>query len=159
MNFGNIFGTHNLSQRLELEEEFAMSAIMQRKTATAKLSKAAAILAFAIGAMAIFSGGQVLLGQMPDYYVINWLPLYNYTLGIVTLVFTAVVIWQNHKLALAAVIATLSSHSLVFIILQTAYHDQVAPDSIRAMTLRIVVWAIILVLMLNRSRQQTTTHG
>lgn len=136
-----------------------MSATMQPKTVTSKLSKAAAILAFVIGAMAIFAGGQVLLGRMPDYYVINWLPLYNYTLGIVSLVFTAVVIWQNHKLALPAVIATLSSHSLVFIILQTAYRDEVAPDSIRAMTLRVVVWVIILGLMLGRSRQQKTSHG
>jgi hypothetical protein len=30
------------------------------------LSKTAALLAFVIGAMAIFAGGQVLLGQLPD---------------------------------------------------------------------------------------------
>ena len=37
------------------------------------LNKIAAILTltFIIGAMAVFAGGQVLLGRLPDYYVIN----------------------------------------------------------------------------------------
>ena len=48
------------------------------------LNKIAAVLAFIIGAMAAFAGGQVLLGKVPDYYVINWLPVYNYTVGILT---------------------------------------------------------------------------
>ena len=38
------------------------------------LNKIAAILAFGIGAMAVFAGGKVLLGNDPGYYVINWLP-------------------------------------------------------------------------------------
>ena len=33
------------------------------------LSKIAAVLAFIIGAMAVFAGGQVLLGRDPGYYV------------------------------------------------------------------------------------------
>lgn len=35
------------------------------------LNKNAAVLAFIVGAMAVFAGGQVLLGKLPDYYVIN----------------------------------------------------------------------------------------
>ena len=45
------------------------------------LTKAASILAFAIGAMAIFAGGKVLLGQDPGYYVIDWVPIYNFRLA------------------------------------------------------------------------------
>ncbi|MDZ7843225.1 MAG: hypothetical protein U5K99_00245 [Anaerolineales bacterium] len=40
-------------------------------------NRTAAALAFIIGAMAIFAGGQVLLGNMPDYYVLDWLPVFN----------------------------------------------------------------------------------
>ncbi len=117
-----------------------------------KLTKTASILAFAIGAMAIFAGGQVLLGRMPDYYVINWLPLYNYTVGVITFLFTAVVIWKSSKFALPAAITTLGMHTIVMIVLQTAYSDIVAPDSIRAMSVRIAVWIIVLALMLIQLR-------
>ncbi len=37
------------------------------------LTKIASILAFIIGGMAVFAGAQVLLGNDPGYYVINWL--------------------------------------------------------------------------------------
>lgn len=39
------------------------------------------------------------------------------------------------------------------LILQTAYEDVVAVDSIRAMTIRMIAWAIILSLMFIQSRK------
>jgi hypothetical protein len=116
-------------------------------------NKIASILAFAIGAMAIFAGGQVLLGQDPGYFVIDWLPVYNYTAGILTVFITAILIWTNSRFALAAAIGTFVVHSLVMAILQTAYLSVVAPDSIRAMTIRMVVWGIVLGLMLFQRRK------
>lgn len=116
-------------------------------------TKIASILAFMIGAMAIFAGGQVLLGKDPGYYVINWLPVYNYTAGILTFFITAILIWVNSKFALAAAIGTFSVHALVMVILQTAYRDVVAPDSIMAMTVRMVVWGIVLVLIFFQRRK------
>ena len=112
------------------------------------LTKAASILAFTIGAMAVFSGGKVLLGQMPDYYVIDWVPVYNFSVGLITVAFTAITLWRNGKLALPTAIATLSSHSIVMIVLQTIYRDVVAPESTKAMTVRITAWTIILTLLL-----------
>lgn len=120
---------------------------------TLNLSKIGSILAFVIGAMAIFAGGQVLLGNMPDYYVIDWLPIYNFTIGVITFFLTAILIWKNNQYALAAAIATLSGHTIVMFILQSAYRDVVAPDSIRAMTLRIGVWVVILGLLLVQWRR------
>lgn len=117
-------------------------------------TKIASILAFMIGAMAIFAGGQVLLGKDPGYYVINWLPVYNYTAGILTFFITAILIWVNNKFALAAAIGTFSVHALVMVILQTAYRDVVAPDSIMAMTVRMVVWGIVLVLIFFQQRKR-----
>lgn len=120
---------------------------------TLNLSKIGSILAFVIGAMAIFAGGQVLLGNMPDYYVIDWLPIFNFTIGVITFFLTAILIWKNNQYALAAAIATLSGHTIVMFILQSAYRDVVAPDSIRAMTLRIGVWVVILGLLLVQWRR------
>lgn len=112
-----------------------------------KLAKTAAVLAFIIGAMAIFAGGQVLLGKAMDYYVIDWLPIYNFILGLISAGFTAIIIWKGSKFAMPAAIATLISHGTVMLILQTAFRDVVASDSIIATTVRMVVWMIILALM------------
>ena len=116
-----------------------------------KLSKIASILAFIIGTMAIVAGGKVIIGIMPDYYVIDWLPVYNFSMGLISFFFTAVLIWKNSKYTLAAAVSTLGIHSIVMIILQTAYQGIVAPDSTRAMTLRIITWTIISALILTQS--------
>jgi hypothetical protein len=121
------------------------------------LTKIAAILALIIGAMAVFAGAQVLLGNDPGYYVINWVPVYNYTAGILTIFITAILIWRGSKLAWFAAITTFSFHTLVMIILQTVHRDVVAVDSIRAMTIRMIAWAIILVLMFAQSRKDKKT--
>ena len=103
------------------------------------LNKIAAALAFVIGVMAIFAGGQVLLGILPDYYVIDWLPIYNFIVGVVSASFSAIVIWKNSKLAMPTVVATLGLHTIVMLVLQAAYHNVVAPDSIKAMTVRLII--------------------
>jgi hypothetical protein len=117
------------------------------------LNRIAAILALVIGGMAIFAGGQVLLGKDPGYYVINWLVLYNYTAGILTVFITTILIWTNHRVTLPAAIGTFGIHALVILILLTAYRGIVAPDSLVAMTIRLIVWLIILGLMFTQLRK------
>ena len=111
------------------------------------ITKIAAVLSLIIGAMAIFAGGKVLLGIMPDYYVIDWLPLYNYTAGVLTVAVTAVLLWKNHRYGRSAAVAVFSAHALVLGILLAAYRPVVASDSLRAMVVRLVVWTIILALL------------
>jgi hypothetical protein len=123
------------------------------------LNKIAAALAFVIGVMAIFAGGQVLLGILPDYYVIDWLPIYNFVVGIASAFLTAILIWKNNRLALPAAITTFGLHAIVMVILQTAYHNVVAPDSIKAMTVRLVIWIIILILMIIQQRRKQVDNG
>lgn len=106
-------------------------------------SKLAALLALVIGLMAVFAGGKVLLGQMPDYYVINWLPVYNYSVGLLSALVTSVLLWRRHRLALPAALTTLGLHSGVMITLQVSYHQVVAVDSLRAMALRNGAWILI----------------
>ncbi|MBN1449568.1 MAG: hypothetical protein JW963_01010 [Anaerolineales bacterium] len=119
------------------------------------LNKIASILAFVIGAMAVVAGGRVLLGILPDYYVINWLPVYNFVMGVVSIFFSSIIIWKNNKFAIPAAIGTFGLHTAVMLILQAAYRGVVAPDSIMAMTVRLVVWAIIIgLLIVQRQKRQ-----
>ena len=124
------------------------------------LNKLAAILAVIIGAMAVYAGGKVLLGIDPGYYVIDWLPVYNFGIGLITVVFTAVLLWKNHPYARTIAGATLAAHAIVMMILQTTYQQEVAAQSIMAMTIRIVVWIAILVLLWIHSRSSKgVQHG
>jgi len=111
------------------------------------LNKIASVLAFIIGGMAVFAGAKPLLGSNPSYYVINWLPLYNYIIGVLTVFVTAILIWMNSRIAMPAAIATFGANVAVILILQTVYRGIVAPDSILAMTIRVIVWIVILGLM------------
>ena len=117
------------------------------------LSKVAAVLSFVIGAMAIFAGGQVLLGRDPGYYVIDWLPIYNFVMGVLTVLVVAPLIWRGSRWAMPAALAAFAAHSLVMLLLRTAYSDVVAPDSLRAMTIRMVAWLLILALMFVQARR------
>ena len=120
------------------------------------LNKIAAVLAFIIGGMAIVAGGKPLLGNNPGYYVINWLPLYNYTIGVLTVFITAILIWNSSRIAMPAAIATFSLNAVVMLILQTGYRGIVAPDSLQAMTVRLIAWVIILTLMFIQWRRNKT---
>lgn len=120
------------------------------------LNKIASVLAFIIGGIAVVAGGLVLLGQETEYYVINWLLLYNYTVGVLTVFITAILIWANNKLAMPAAIATFSAHASVMLILLTTYRGIVSAHSLEDMTVRIVAWLIILTLMFFQSRRQAT---
>lgn len=122
-------------------------------------NRIAAVLAFLIGVMAVFAGGQVFLGILPDYYIINWLPTYNFVIGLLSAFLTAILIWKNHFFALPLAAATFSLHALVMVILQTVYRQVVAPDSIKAMTVRMVIWIIILTLLFIQKRKITKQGG
>ena len=123
-----------------------------------KLTKTASILALYIGVMAVYAGGQVvLLGKTMNYHVLAWLPVYNLIFGLLTVFLTAILIWKNSRFSLAAVIASITSHSAVMILLQTSYRDLVAPDSIRAMAIRLGFWLVILALVVVQERKDKKT--
>lgn len=123
------------------------------------LNKIASVLAFVIGAMAVFAGAKVLIGIDPGYNVINWLPLYNYTMGILTVFATAILLWRKSRWAIPAAITTLGVHAVVMAILQTAYRSSVAPESTQAMTLRLAVWLVVLILEFFYSRGRRVVAG
>ncbi|MFZ1399098.1 MAG: hypothetical protein WAS33_19485, partial [Candidatus Promineifilaceae bacterium] len=88
-----------------------------------------------------------------DYYVIDWLPFYNLIVGLISSFFIAIIIWRGSKIALPATAVVLVSHATIMLVLQTSYRDVVASDSIRAMTIRITAWLIILALMIIQVRK------
>jgi hypothetical protein len=72
--------------------------------------------------------------------------------GLISVFVTAILIWKQSRYALAAAVVTLGLHSIVMLTILIAYGDVVAKDSIAAMTIRITVWVIIVVLLVYDSR-------
>lgn len=113
------------------------------------LTKLPSTLAFLVGAMSIVAGGMVMRGWRPGYSILSWLPVYNFVLGLLTLV-PAYLLWVNNRHALAASIVTFALHAVVLLLLLTAFRGQVATQSIGAMSFRLIVWIVILALLWSR---------
>ncbi|MDX9992272.1 MAG: hypothetical protein RBS68_09515 [Anaerolineales bacterium] len=120
------------------------------------LNRIAAALAFLIGAMSIVAGGKALQGWDPGYNVLGWLPVYNFAMGILTVLIPSILIWRAGRFALPAAIATFGIHALTLLVLVAAFRGVVAAESISAMVFRIAVWAVILGLMFFARRRNTS---
>ena len=77
------------------------------------LNKIASVLAFLVGGLSIFAGALAMTGWEPGYFVLNWLPIYNFTLGTLTVLIPAILIWKNSKDAMPAAIVTFRPSTLV----------------------------------------------
>lgn len=121
------------------------------------LDRIASLLAFGIGAAAVFAGGKTLIGKIPNWSVLSWLPLYNYTLGLLIVLIVAPLLWKGSRLSGPTAIVTLGINTAVLILLETAFAAKVAPESIQAMILRVAVWLVISVLIIIGSRWRIST--
>ena len=110
------------------------------------LNKLPSILAFLVGAMSIIAGGMVMRGWRPGYSILSWLPVYNFAVGLLTLI-PAYLLWVNSRYALTASIVIFSIHAVVLILLFTIFRNTAAFQSIGAMSFRVVVWIAILALL------------
>ncbi len=113
---------------------------------SAFLAKLPSLLAFLVGILSIVAGGMVMRGWRPGYSILSWLPVYNFAVGLLTLV-PAYLLWVNSHFALTASIATFGIHTIVLLLLLTIFRGQVAAQSIGAMSFRVVVWIGILALL------------
>ena len=120
-----------------------------------KLNKIASILAFILGAMSVVAGGMAIRGWSPGYFVLNWLPVYNFIMGLLTIFIPAVLIWRNSRHAMTAAITTIVIHTIATLILLSAFQGRPATESIFAMLFRLIVWLIILALMVFQARKDT----
>lgn len=112
----------------------------------ALLAKLPSILAFVVGVMSIVAGGMVLRGWQPGYNVLSWLPVYNFIVGLLTLI-PAYLLWVGSRYATAASIVTFTLHALVLVLLFAVFRGQVATQSIGAMSFRVATWIVILALL------------
>ena len=118
------------------------------------LSRVAAVLAWIIGGMGVFAGGQALLGRLPGWNVISWLPVFNFAVGVLTVLVVAPLIWRGLRYALSAGWVIFGLNLVVTATLLVAFRDIVARESIAAMLARLAVWAVIIGLLYWQTRRQ-----
>jgi hypothetical protein len=115
--------------------------------------RVAAVLALIGGVMGIVAGGGALLGRVPGWTVIGWLPVYNFVVGVLAAVVVAPLIWRGSRYAMPAALVTLGANVAVILALQLAFRDTVASQSMGAMLFRVVLWLVILLLMFLQRRR------
>lgn len=105
------------------------------------IQNALALVAVLFGLLTIFAGTRVLLGSDPGYIVYLPLLIYNAVMGIVY-ISAGIIALRNVKqgMYVAAIIFTLNLVVLIAIFYLYTEGSSIAIDSLRAMTLRTVVW-------------------
>ncbi len=110
------------------------------------LTRIASAIAVLVGGMSIVAGGMVMRGWQPGWSVINWLPIYNFIVGLLTLI-PAYLLWVNYRYALPFSIAVFSVHTIVLILLIIVFRNTAAFQSVGAMSFRVAAWVVILALL------------
>jgi len=112
-----------------------------------KIIQSVLVLAAALFSLAtIIAGTRVLLGSDPGYIVFRPLLIYNTAMGIVY-VAAGIIAWRSLKqgMNVAAGIFALNLFVLAAIYFLYTEGSSIAVDSLRAMTLRTVVWFALFV--------------
>ncbi|NOX18553.1 MAG: hypothetical protein GXO87_09780 [Chlorobi bacterium] len=105
--------------------------------------KIIAVLAAAIGLMAVFAGSRVLLGLYdPGYQYFTSLVSYNVIMGTVS-AFAGILIWTRNRKALLISFVILGAHIIVLLLLKTVFGDVISEHSVNAMTFRVSVWIVL----------------
>ncbi len=122
------------------------------------------LLAAAIGGVfglaTLFAGGRVLLGSDPGYVVFKPLLIYNTAMGLAYLA-AGFLIWRSVLQGTYAAGAIFLLNLLVLFGIVLLYRNDgaVAVDSLRAMTLRTVVWLVLFLAAGILSRLSTQRRG
>ena len=126
---------------------------------TSTRQRAAALVGGAFGMAGMVAGTRVLSGlDVPDYQVLPWLVVYNVVTSAVAVV-VAVALWRGQRWATNGARGLAGAHALVLAGL-TALRVTgagVADDSLAAMGLRTLVWALIA--LSSRTRQSPSARG
>ncbi len=102
------------------------------------------LVAVLFGLATIIAGSRVLLGSDPGYIVFRPLLIYNTAMGTVYVV-AGIIAWRNLKqgMYVAAGIFALNLFVLAAIYFLYTEGSSIAVDSLRAMSLRTVVWLVL----------------
>lgn len=122
--------------------------------------RALALLAVLFGVVTIFAGSRVLTGADPGYVVFQPLLIYNTAMGFVY-VGVGTMSWRNLNPGRNGAFAIFVLNLIALVAIGIAYTPggEVAIDSLRAMTLRTVVWLAIFSGLWWLSRRKTNTAG
>ena len=107
----------------------------------------AALLASLLGGFSIAAGAMAMRGWNPGYSVLGWLPVYNFVMGIPTLLIPTILIWRGSPYAMTVAVVFCVIHAGVTALLLLAFQETVAIQSLLAMTFRVIVWLAILALL------------
>jgi hypothetical protein len=122
---------------------------------TARLHvRSAAVIGALFSGASVWAGTRVLTGlDVPGYVVLPWLVLYNVAAGLVGVAVGAG-LWLVRRWAIAGSSLLAAAHLSVLIVLIALRTSgaEVANDSLVAMTLRSVVWAVIALLARRAAR-------
>jgi hypothetical protein len=109
------------------------------------LERSAAVVGLVFGLATLAAGGSVLLGRDPGYLVYRPLLLFNTAMGIAYL-YAGFEAWKRSERGYTAAGAILAVNAAVLVWIVYLFRTQaevVAIDSVRAMTLRTVVWLVL----------------
>jgi hypothetical protein len=109
------------------------------------LERSAATIGLVFGLATLVAGGSVLLGRDPGYLVYRPLLLFNTAMGLAYL-YAGWQAWQRNERGYTAAGAILAANAAVLLWVVYLFRtraETVAVDSVRAMTLRTVVWLVL----------------
>jgi hypothetical protein len=123
--------------------------VLARRLLALRLAAAVAVV---FGLVTLGAGSRVLLGADPGYVVYRPLLLYNTAMGLAYLA-AGLAIWRSPRAGAVAggTIFILNLLVLAGIVVLFARGGAVAPDSLRAMTLRTVVWLVLFIVAMRAS--------
>ncbi|HJW54113.1 MAG TPA: hypothetical protein VJ577_02465 [Burkholderiaceae bacterium] len=119
-----------------------------------------AVIAILFGIATLIAGGRVLLGADPGYTVYRPLLVYNVTMGAAYIV-AGILAWVDvvHGKRAAATIFILNCLVLAGVSFLYLQQGGVAVESLRAMTLRTVVWLALFLGLRRLAAASTAGHG
>lgn len=111
------------------------------------LLKVSAVVGAMLGLMAVINGTRVILGLFdPGYNILYWLVYYNVLFGLIS-VYAGFAIFKQHIIALKISSLIALGHMIVLLVLLTIFNDVVAKNSIQVMSLRSIIWVLIVVII------------
>lgn len=115
----------------------------------------AAAVAFLFGLASVGAGGSVLAGRDPGYLVHVPLVMFNTAMGLLYAI-TGILAWRGVRAHRAMAAGIVGANVLVLAYIVQLYRagGGTAVDSVRAMVLRTVVWAVLLLMFLYSARSR-----
>jgi hypothetical protein len=124
------------------------------------VQRIAAVVACVFGIATIMAGTRVLTGADPGYLVFRPLLIFNTLMGVVYIA-AGVATWLSVRWGRSASAAVFSLNLLVLVAIIALYRsgDAVAVDSVRAMSVRTVVWLALYLSLVWAATRSSSISG